>query len=63
MFDAGLQASSSGQVKAGDSSAAKRPSMDQKEAPMKKKRKTAAAVGFWSVEEVLPDGMKKAEHD
>ncbi|XP_015226906.1 PREDICTED: protein SDE2 homolog isoform X2 [Cyprinodon variegatus] len=59
----GLQASSSGQVKAGDSSAAKRPSMDQKEAPMKKKRKTAAAVGFWTGLEELVSSEDDEEED
>ncbi|MEQ2256514.1 hypothetical protein ILYODFUR_025022 [Ilyodon furcidens] len=44
----GLQASSSGQVKVGDVSAAKRPNVDQNQASLKKKRKTAAAVGFWT---------------
>ncbi|XP_047221240.1 replication stress response regulator SDE2 isoform X2 [Girardinichthys multiradiatus] len=44
----GLQVSSSGQVKVGDVSAAKRPNVDQNQASLKKKRKTAAAVGFWT---------------
>ncbi|KAM4750695.1 splicing regulator SDE2 [Anableps anableps] len=43
----GLQASSSGQVKVGDVSAAKRPNPDQNQASLKKRR-TAAAAGFWT---------------
>ena len=45
----GLQASSSGQVKAVDVSATKRPNSDQSEQPHAKKKKAAAtsAACFW----------------
>ncbi|XP_044045729.1 replication stress response regulator SDE2 isoform X2 [Siniperca chuatsi] len=52
----GLQASSGGQVKADDGSAAKRPNSDQSEQPhkKKKKKKAAAAAAFWTgVDELL----------
>ncbi|XP_034534176.1 replication stress response regulator SDE2 isoform X2 [Notolabrus celidotus] len=55
----GLQASSSGQVKADDASAAKRPSSGQSEEPQKKKKKkkettTAEAACFWMGVDEMP---------
>ncbi|XP_069023309.1 splicing regulator SDE2 [Embiotoca jacksoni] len=50
----GLQASSGGQVKVDDVSAAKRPNWDQSGQPATKRTKKTAAAGFWTgVDELL----------
>ncbi|XP_030275318.1 splicing regulator SDE2 isoform X2 [Sparus aurata] len=66
----GLQASSSGQVKAADVSATKRPNSDQSEQPHKKKKKAAAtaaataAACFWTgLDELLSSEEDDEDED
>ncbi|XP_070842784.1 splicing regulator SDE2 [Chaetodon trifascialis] len=59
----GLQASCGGQVKADDASATKRPNSDQSEQPHKKKKKTATALFWTGVDEMLSSDDEDEEEE
>ncbi|XP_045903235.1 replication stress response regulator SDE2 isoform X1 [Micropterus dolomieu] len=59
----GLQASSGGQVKPDDGSAAKRPNPDQSEPPLKKKKAAAPVACFWTGVGELDELLSSEDED